>query len=91
MGSIGIGKFQLINGACLLRNHMLAFVSAVIVVKYRMMSRGKMSLIWEFYSVGEDAKFAVCSACGHEVGQTRESTVSDWLSVSTDICWYISD
>ena len=33
-----------------------------------MMSRGKMkSLILEFYSLVEDVKFAVCSACGQKI------------------------
>ena len=46
-----------------------SIVSAVIVAKYRMMSRGKKSLTWEFYSVREDPKFAVCSASGQKISR----------------------
>ena len=66
--------------------------SAVIVAKYRMMSRGKKSLIWEFYSVGEDPKFAVCSACGQKIsrGETNMRTYSIGSVISIGrytVCW----
>ena len=40
------------------------------------------SLICEFYSLGVDLKFAVCSACGQRFHEMRELTILDRLSVS---------
>ena len=39
-----------------------------------MMSRGKKPLIWEYYSVGEDPKFAVCSACDQKISRGETNT-----------------
>lgn len=39
-----------------------------------MASKGKQSPIWEFYSIGEDSKFAVCSVCGQKVSRGGTST-----------------
>ena len=41
----------------------------MIIAKYRMMTRGK-----NFYSVGEDPKFAVCSACGQKISRGEANT-----------------
>ena len=39
-----------------------------------MASKGKKSPIWEFYSIGEDLKFTVCSVCGQKVSRGGTST-----------------
>ena len=39
-----------------------------------MARKGKKSPIWEFYSIGEDSKFAVCSVCGQKVSRGGTST-----------------
>ena len=46
-------------------------------------SKRKKSAIWNFYSVGEDSRFALCKTCGQKVsrgGTTKTFNTSNLIS-----------
>ena len=71
-----------------------SIVSAVIVLKYRMMSRGKKkSLIWNQSERIQSLLFAVCSACGQKISQSeanmRTYSIRSVISIGRYLLVYI--